>query len=346
MTTRSLARRMVNAGLGAVARRLPLAVYWRVLPRNPVGFFYHAVSDQPLAHVRHLYPIKSSGEFEHDLRFLKAHFTPIGYPDLLAHFEGRASLPENAAFISFDDGFSVCHSVARPLLKKHGVPAVFFLATDWIDNRGMYYRSVISLIIDRLLGLGPGEGQRALDALAREVDPAIPTGGVQSAIPWLLLRTPGDRPLLDRICRQLDIDIEGYLRMQQPFLSAGQIRSLLEDGFTIGAHTRRHAKLMDLSPEEQRSEIVESCRIISELTGESQVPFAFPFSGHRVDRGMLADLRRDHPHVGLIFDTKKLDPDHPFVFNRIMVDRPVPGVPQEHNLAHWLRDAYARQVRV
>ena len=346
MSTRSLARKLVNAGLAAAARRLPLALYRRVLPRSPVGFFYHAVSDKPLPHVQHLYPYKSALGFESDLVYLKTHFSPIGYPALKNHFESGAPLPHNAAFISFDDGFSVCHSVARPLLNRHRVPAIFFLTTDWIDNRGMYYRSVISLVIDRLIRPGQEDGLRALDALAREVDPAIPSGGIQSAIAWLLQRGPGDGPLLAAICDRLEIDIPGYLQSQRPFLSMAQIRDLQADGFTIGAHSRSHAKLMDLPEEAQREEIAESCRIICELTGADQAPFAFPFSGHRVDRAMLADLRRAHPHVGLIFDTKKLERDLPFIFNRIMVDRPVPGVADEKNLAFWLQDAYARQVRV
>ncbi|NJN43533.1 MAG: polysaccharide deacetylase family protein [Anaerolineae bacterium] len=86
-----------------------------------------------------------------------------------------------------------------------------------------------------------------------------------------------------------------------------------EDGFVFGAHTRSHPKLNTLSQTEQAAEIIESCKIICEITGNDQVPFAFPFSGNGVDRDFLAGLRAQHPHIGPIFDTQKLRRDRPFI---------------------------------
>ena len=63
-----------------IAPHIPLVAFRRLFPRSPIGFFYHAVSDDPLPHVKHLYSHKSIAEFEQDIRYLKQHFTLVGYP--------------------------------------------------------------------------------------------------------------------------------------------------------------------------------------------------------------------------------------------------------------------------
>jgi len=38
--------------------------------------------------------------------------------------------------ISFDDGYKSDHSIALPILKKHGMKAVFFVTTGWVGTEG------------------------------------------------------------------------------------------------------------------------------------------------------------------------------------------------------------------
>jgi peptidoglycan/xylan/chitin deacetylase (PgdA/CDA1 family) len=317
-------RRISRKLASRAAPLIPLGVYRRLMPRNPVGFFYHAVSDDPPPHIRHLYPIKSAAEFEADLLWLKRHFTLIGYPQLAAHARGERPLPERAAYLSFDDGFAECYHVIRPLLLKHGIPAIFFLATDWIDNEGMYYKSKVSLVI---------ENRRS------QIEPR----DFRFSIFDLISMQQSGESLINAACAEAGVDVAAYLRARQPFLTRPQIREMRAEGFVFGGHTRRHHKLGLLPPEEQAAEMAASCRIVAGITGDDQVPFAFPFSGDGVDRGGIAPLRNQHPQVGLVFDTKKLRRE-PGIFHRIWADKPVKGVPPARSLAHWLKDAYAREA--
>jgi peptidoglycan/xylan/chitin deacetylase (PgdA/CDA1 family) len=335
---RSVGRRL----LGRAAPHIPLAAYRRLMPRRPVGFFYHVVSDMPSAHVRHLYPCKSAAEFEADLRWLTGSTTPLDLAALRAHLEAGAGVPGNASFLSFDDGFKECYTVVRPILKKHRLPCIFFLTTDWIDSRGMFYRGKISLIIEALVALPEKERTAAIARLAETRGMEIPAPQSDGDfILWLRRQQQSAEPIIDRICLDLGIDVEAYLANEQPYLTRAQIAEMQAEGFVFGAHTRRHAKPATLSPDEQAAEIVESCRIVAELTAEPSVPFAFPFSGAGVDRGMLRELRAAHPEIGPIFDTRKLARE-PGILHRIWADKPVPGVRPESNLEFWLRDAYRR----
>jgi hypothetical protein len=111
------AQRVINA--------TPLELLRRVVPRDVAALVYHPISDAPLPHVTPLYACKSTSLFERDLIYLKQNFDLVGHDEIVAHrFEGRP-LPPRAAAISFDDGFSECFDVVRPLLLKHGVPCMF-----------------------------------------------------------------------------------------------------------------------------------------------------------------------------------------------------------------------------
>ncbi|GAB4580933.1 MAG: hypothetical protein Fur0022_36780 [Anaerolineales bacterium] len=330
----------------ALAPHIPLTAYRRLLPRNPIGFFYHAISERPLPHLQHLYPLKTSAEFEQDLLWLKQHYTLLDYPALLSLSESpNRQLAESCAFLSFDDGFSECYTVARPLLLKHQIPCLFFLATDWIDNASMYYRGKMSLILEKLRSLDPV----AQSDILQQISSILPDSRSLITDPvsfktWLLSLQQSAEPLIDQICDLIQLDIPGFLLTHQPFLTRTQIREMQTEGFVFGAHTRRHPKLNTLSQEEQATEIIESCRIVCEIVGQEQVPFAFPFSGSGVDRDFLSRLCTANPHIGLIFDTQKLRRDRPFIFHRIWADKPVPHIPPQKNLAYWLREAYTREI--
>ena len=46
--------------------------------------------------------------------------------------------------MTFDDGYLDNHDVALPILVKHGVRAVFFLATDYIERRRLFWWDRVS----------------------------------------------------------------------------------------------------------------------------------------------------------------------------------------------------------
>lgn len=88
------------------------------------------------------------------------------------------------------------------------------------------------------------------------------------------------------------------------------------------------------------AEIVESCRRVEELTGESQVPFAFPFDADGVDRAFLRSLRERNPVVGLRFGADGIASDEPFLLNRMIADAPPRWGRGGTNLPSYLRRRY------
>ncbi|HEY0037645.1 MAG TPA: hypothetical protein VGB66_13200, partial [Longimicrobium sp.] len=107
---------------GAYALRLlPVRALGRLLPREVIGLCYHVVSDRPLPHIMPLYPFKSVAQFDADLRWLKRRYRVVSHPELLHARETGRPLGPRAVYLSFDDGYAECFSVARPLLLEHGL---------------------------------------------------------------------------------------------------------------------------------------------------------------------------------------------------------------------------------
>jgi len=308
-------KKLLSRFIETVAKIIPLQLYSLLVRRNSMDVFYHAVSDDPMTHVRHLYSVVPPAKYISALGYLKTHYQFVSYHQLHAHRIDGAPLPEKAVHLSFDDGFIECFSVVRPLLLKYQIPCTFFVTTDWLDNRTMFYRHKISLCVEELR-LNP-DNRILLKGLAPDVS------ATDIVIGWLKeLRLP-DQMLIHEICHLLNVDWETYLRETQPYLTRKQLRQMHAEGFTIGAHTKTHRKLVDLSNAEKETEIVESCRVIVDITGQEVVPFSFPHSAFGIERDFLAELRARNPFIGLLFDTKDLRLDVKFIVNRVWAERPI-----------------------
>jgi peptidoglycan/xylan/chitin deacetylase (PgdA/CDA1 family) len=306
-------KKTMKKGLSGVLGILPLGVLQRLAPRTIVQLFYHVVSDKPLPHTRNLYPYRPLDHFEQDLKYIQEHYSPVSYDQLADPLGLKTS--KTALHLSFDDGFSECYTFVRPLLKKYAIPCTFFLATDFIDNHAMYYRNKVSLCIDRVAA---GNEQETW-ALFNQAF-SLSLAGREDFLRWVKSLT--DEAVIDWVCSLLGVDYVSYLNDVSPYLTRDQIQTMTSEGFTMGAHSRKHHKLVRLSPEERADEIIESCRAVGVITGRASVPFSFPNSGDGVELRFLENLRAAHPEIGLVFDTKGLRPNNRTVLNRVWVEAP------------------------
>jgi peptidoglycan/xylan/chitin deacetylase (PgdA/CDA1 family) len=329
-------KRVFRKNVKSAIYALPMPALVALAPREVICLFYHVVSDQPVIHTDHLYTHRPLELFEKDLQFLAQSYAPVAYDELRRNREERRPLPKNAVHLSFDDGFAECYHLARPLLLKYNIPCTFFLTTDFIDNQRMYYRNQVSLCLEKFQGAAPAEQTAVLERLNTEFGAGIPDWSGFEAWAKSLL----DEGQVERLCQVVGVDVPAYLDQRQPYLTRGQVRELLADGFTIGAHSRRHFKLGRLTQEQAAQEIVESCLAVGGMTGSAGVPFSFPNSGDGLDRDFLARLRQEHRAVGLYFDTKGLRQDRPFIVNRIWAEAPKFSPRGNASLPDILRRAY------
>ena len=332
----------------SMARQVPYSLGRLLVKRDVISVVYHVVSDRHLPHVRCIYPYKSPEVFEQDLLALNDSYELVSYDQLARRRGDGSSFGRPAAVVTVDDGYSEAFSVIRPLLLEHGVPAIFFVPTAFIGNGSLFYRNKVSLCIDRVRGLGEPQKLAVLEDAGRIADSALPTR--EAFERWILWLDYSDQPLLDSVCQLLDIDADEFLSTAKPYMTEGDIKQLVADGFTVGSHSRSHAPMEAYgSYHEIEEELVESCRAIRDLTGQREVPVAFPFSEAGVDPDRLERTVAAHDFVGLTFGTGGLRRGPHCLVNRVAMDSPTgtggPGSPRS-NVRMLLREAYGKQLIV
>jgi peptidoglycan/xylan/chitin deacetylase (PgdA/CDA1 family) len=246
--------------------------------------FYHIVSDEQVPHVKHLYGYRTVDEFEKDMEFFLKYHRPIALDEILVRAKGGKTLAENCFFLSFDDGHRESYDIVAPILKKKGIPATFFVASATLDNADMLYRHKASLLVNHLLGLqhknNPGVGS----ILAKH---GIHTCDSASGV--LSVRYK-NRKALDEIAGLLDLDFKEYLKQRRPYLTTSEIKSLISDGFTVGAHSIDHPFYPELNIEEQLRQTGESVNAVKQSFGLDYKAFAFPFGDKGVSKRFFSGV--------------------------------------------------------
>ncbi len=258
--------------LRGVAGALPLELMRALTGQRLVMPVYHLVTDGPVHHIRHLYPVRSVRDFEADLDFLLRHFTPVDLLQVIGLAKQGRPLPENAFFLSFDDGLREFHDVIAPILLRKGVPATCFLNSAFIDNRALMFRYKVSLALHALerdpklseaLKVKQWMGEMGL------------SGALVHVLPTLGHHTDA---ALDGLMPLLGVDVEVFLREEQPYLTSAQIDALIAKGFHFGAHSIDHPEYRFISLEEQLRQTIGSMDAIQSQFGLDYRAFAFPFT--------------------------------------------------------------------
>jgi len=162
--------------------------------------------------------------------------------------------------LTFDDGKRVNILEAAPELRRRGVPAVFYVVSDAAGRGTPLWIDLANALEENVEGL-PAELRVAT-----------------------LKELPHDEAVrrVTAACACYQISPDQADPAVQP-MSWDEIRSLHAQGFTIGAHGRRHGILTEMPEEAARDEIRESTRAVSEALGAPCPSFAFP-NGNGTER--------------------------------------------------------------
>lgn len=251
---------------------------------TPLIPYYHVVSDEKLAHISHIHPYKSERQFINDIDFLCKRYQPITLGDLIDFARHGKKLKKGSFIITFDDGYSQIYSVVAPILFKKGVPAIFFLASDFIDNKNLGYRNKASVIIEYLNknhDISP-EIEKSILRLLN-----VPFGQLAAR---LLAMKYKEANVLDEIAVLIGIDFIKYLQHECPYLTSSQVRQLIKMGFYFGAHSMDHPFFPDLSLQDQLKQTKGSLQSIKNDFGLVYSLFAFPHSDYSIEEEFFHNI--------------------------------------------------------
>ncbi len=97
-----------------------------------IAFNYHYIRenfDEPFPSIFGVTP----KEFEQELDQIGKSAVFLSQQDIIDIIDNKKDLPNRAAVITFDDGFKEQFELAYPILKRKGIPAIFFVTTKPIE---------------------------------------------------------------------------------------------------------------------------------------------------------------------------------------------------------------------
>jgi peptidoglycan/xylan/chitin deacetylase (PgdA/CDA1 family) len=270
---------------------IPFKLIKRISSCKVIIVYYHIVSDESVTHVAHLYKHKNIEKFTDDIEFLLKNYILIKLSDIIGWVRGKNYLAPNCFLLTFDDGFREIYDVIAPILFKKGIAATFFISSAFLDNRELCYQHKASLLAEKInKGISTNSEKEIKNILFKT--------GISFYKPCIgVLKVDyRQRQVLDKIADILMIDFQEYLNKKRPYLKSEEVNDLINQGFTIGAHSIDHPYYSNLSLDEQLAQTIGSVKYIRDSFGLDYGAFAFPHN----DRGVSLEFFRRIQESGLI----------------------------------------------
>jgi peptidoglycan/xylan/chitin deacetylase (PgdA/CDA1 family) len=222
--------------------------------------------------------------FDRQMAYIARFFTAITTDELRAARAG-APLPSNPIAITFDDGYRTNLHVVVPILKRHALRAIFFIATSFVDERRPFWWDRISYLIKKsprdelvlgyprplTLRLGADGRGAAIEHLLRVVkktygldtERLLDELSAAAGVPW-------DRATEKTIADEL-------------LLTWDEVRALRAAGMDVQSHTCTHRVLSTLAPDAARRELLDSRLTLERELGTPVRAVSYP-CGHSIAR--------------------------------------------------------------
>lgn len=280
------------ASPGAVAETLIGAPWMEWLARLPLWsgalvLGYHRIQTDDAETTFNRGVVSASGAtFDAQLGFITQHFDVVAAD----YLERPGSARGRRVILTFDDGYRDNYQVALPLLRKHGVPATFFLTTGFLDAPAVPWWDEIAWVVKQ-------SARRALDRGRWLATDLLLEGNERAAIDELgrvyktleadqtdaFLDYCGDAAGTGRCPTDAAADLWMTWRMAS---------ELLDAGMAIGGHTVTHPVLGRANAERQRAEIEDCARRLREELDIRMRLFAYPFGLPSAFNGTSRQLLR------------------------------------------------------
>lgn len=262
---------------------------------HPLILVYHLVSDDKLAHVRHLFPYHDVKNFEHDIDFLAKHFDFIDWDTFVEQKNGNIKPKKPTILLTFDDGYAEFYDVIAPILKRKGIYAINFINPKFIDNKELMWRCKASVILSETIANKEKEAQ-LLETLDNQNKSSV------------LNIKYEHQSQLNQIANELNIDFNNYLNNNNVYLTTQQLKALQNDGFGISSHGWDHPLYNQLSLDEQLENTQKSLDYMTENNFLAD-SFAFPFTDHLVKNDFFNQIFDQNSDLKFTFGAAGLKQD-------------------------------------
>ncbi|OQW31026.1 MAG: hypothetical protein A4E19_20910 [Nitrospira sp. SG-bin1] len=232
---------------------------------------------------------------EAQMRLLLRYRRPVPMDELARALSKGGPVPENAVALTFDDGYSDNYEIAYPVLKRHGIPATFYVCPGLIDARkGFWWDEVYACFRHtRVSCLNTGGLRQEFGGRCQlpEVGFALKTSMQKQVAANMMISfgkqiTANSIPRLLKILKE-ELQVGGQISDGASALMMWpEIKEMANNGMDFGNHTMTHPMMTHISEKELQAEVQEAqTRLQSELRR--------PISGFVYPSGNYDELVRE-----------------------------------------------------
>lgn len=244
---------------------------------------FHDVADHISDFTNGINVTLNTKDFESAMKFVSRHYTAIGLRDYLEH-RRRGSLPERPAMVTFDDAYASVATNAAPILRRYGIPAVFFVNSSLVGNEEFGLDNLICYVantcglpallsVARCFGSAENQDVASLEQVFDDVLPALSQDSIRT------FRT--------ELCTAAGISSKDLSRDAKLYVNPEQLHALAASGFEIGNHTYSHVFCRSLVGNDFEIEIDGNKNKLEAITSAKVQGFSVPY-GSPID--MTAEL--------------------------------------------------------
>jgi peptidoglycan/xylan/chitin deacetylase (PgdA/CDA1 family) len=226
----------------------------------------------------------SPDHFYKQVKYLKEHFELLRVADFCEAIIKKNKLPRKAILLTFDDGYADNFQFALPVLESLNTQALFYISTAKIGTSSEMWWDDLERILVFSLNLPQ---QLKLEIKQREYVFNTQTEKSRKATYESLHRLLKYSSVSERekaiseLHHWAGVDAAGrpghFLMTQEEVKRMSSSASAV-----IGAHTHNHPALAVLNYEEQLAEMLQSKKLLEDLTGQEIVHFSYPY-GSKAD---------------------------------------------------------------
>lgn len=262
-------------------------------------------------------------DFAQQMAFVKRWFNVVSMEEVANWLQTEDALPPYPALITFDDGYRDNYTNAFPILKRLGLPATIFLATQHIGAKRPFFWDLVAYCFHHTQ-----QTQANLPHLGLRVWRTVAERD-ETMLAWLdqlkQLRDGGKWTAVNQLPDLLAVTVPSNA-FENLYLNWDEVREMQQMQIHMGAHTHTHPILTRLEPAQAEREIQRSKEEIETKTERRVLGFAYP-NGQPTDYAPVHSEHLERAHIPLAFTLEPAPArlaeaqQAPHFIRRILIDR-------------------------
>jgi peptidoglycan/xylan/chitin deacetylase (PgdA/CDA1 family) len=271
--------------------------------------------------------------FKRQLDYLKENFNIVSTEQVVDAARNSSSLPSDACWLTFDDGYKDHSKFVLPELLKRDLHGAFFpprvaIEEDVVLDVNLIHhilscvddvKQLVSSLNSHCLSNGISESN--IDAYYEEY--AVPNrlDNANTIFVKRMLQHVLPEHLRSSIADNMFKEFVGLNAAEfskELYMSVDEVKGLVNSGMYVGSHGSRHYWLNKLSPEEQEKDIKQSLNFLEDVGAPTNDwVMCYPYGAY--NDATLSLLKKYDASVGITTDARvaNLKADNPFELPRL-----------------------------